>query len=93
MYYVIHNFQLLSKVVIHPSTHEHPIVEDMCKDVLEEIKVLVKGQVFCTCEGKISIIILNASKAFLTHHLFNEDGEGHVEILQGEKFDKVIDKL
>jgi hypothetical protein len=38
-------------------------------------------------------IALNASKAFLAHHLFNESGEGLMEILQGEKFDKVMDKF
>jgi hypothetical protein len=65
----------------------------MCKDVLEEIKVLVEGQVSHTPKGKISTIILNASKAFLAHHLFNEDGEGLMEILQGEKLDKVINKF
>jgi hypothetical protein len=36
---------------------------------------------------------LNASKTFLAHHLFNENGEGLVEILQGEKLDKVMDKF
>jgi hypothetical protein len=34
---------------------------------------------------------LNANKAFLAHHLFNENGE--VFILQGEKLDKVMDKF
>jgi hypothetical protein len=29
----------------------------------------------------------------LAHHLFNENGEGPVEILQGEKLDKVMDKF
>jgi hypothetical protein len=42
---------------------------------------------------KISIIALNVNKAFLAHHLFNEDGEGLVENFQGEKLDKVMDKL
>jgi hypothetical protein len=47
---------------------------------LEEIKVLVEGQVFHTPNTKISTITLNASKAFLAHHLFNDNGERHVEI-------------
>jgi hypothetical protein len=42
---------------------------------------------------KIFTIALNESKAFLAHHLFNEDGEGLVEIIQGEKLDKVMDKF
>jgi hypothetical protein len=64
----------------------------MCREALEEIKVLVEGQVSRTLDTKISTIALNASKAF-SHYLFNENGEGHVEILQGEKLDKVMDKF
>jgi hypothetical protein len=44
-------------------------------------------------ERKIFTIALNVIKSFLAHHLFNEDGEGLVEILQGEKLDKVINKF
>jgi hypothetical protein len=36
---------------------------------------------------------LNPNKAFLAHHMFNEDGEEPMEILQGEKLDKVMDKF
>jgi hypothetical protein len=42
---------------------------------------------------KIFVISLNANKTFLAHHLFNESGERHVEILQDEKLDKVMDKF
>jgi hypothetical protein len=57
------------------------------------MNVLVEGQVSCTHDAKIFAIALNASKAFLAHHLFNENGEGHVEILQGKKLDKMMDKF
>ncbi len=60
---------------------------------MEEIKVLVEGQVSRILDAKIYVIALNESKAFLAHHLFNENGKGHVEILQGEKLDKVTDKF
>ncbi len=93
MYYVIHKLQSLSRATIHPGMHEHPIAKHMCRESLEEIKVLVKGQVFHTLDTKISAIALNASKAFLAHHLFNENGKGPVGIFQGEKFDKVMDKF
>jgi len=44
----------------------------------------VKGQVFLTPKGKIFVVALNASNlTFLARHLFNEDGEKLVEILQG----------
>jgi len=65
----------------------------MCKEVLEEIKVLVEGQVSRTPDVKIFAITLNANKTFLAHHLFNENGEGFMEIFQGEKLDKVMDKF
>ncbi len=71
----------------------HPIVEGMCRESLEEIKVLVEGQVFRTFDAKIFAIALNVNKAFLAHHLFNENGKGPMEILQGEKLDKVMDKF
>jgi len=64
MYYVIHKLQLLLRVAIHLNTHEHLGIKGMCKDVLEEIKVLVKGQVSRTPKGKISTIVLNANRAF-----------------------------
>jgi hypothetical protein len=45
----------------------------------------IKGQVSCTPKRKIFIVALNASNlTFLARHLFNEEGEGLVEILQGK---------
>ncbi len=43
---------ILSKVMIHLGMHEHPIVEGICKEFLEEIKVLVEGQVSHTLDAK-----------------------------------------
>jgi hypothetical protein len=93
MYYVIHKLQSLSRVAIHLGTHEHLVVKGMCKKSLEKIKVSVEDQVSCTLDAKIFAIALNASKASLAHHLFSENSEGLVGILQGEKLDKVMDKF
>ncbi len=93
MYFVIHKFQSLLRVAIHLGTHEHLVVEGMCKQSLEEIKVLVEGQVSCTLDAKCFAITLNGSKSFLAHHLFNENGKGPMEILPGEKLDKVMEKF
>jgi hypothetical protein len=87
MYYVIHKLQSLSKAAIFLGMHEHLVAKGMCKEALEEIKVS------CIPNAKIFAIALNASKAFLPHRLFNENGEGPLEILQGEKLDKVMDKF
>jgi hypothetical protein len=51
MYFVIHKFQSLLRVAIHLGTHEHLVVEGMCKESLEEIKVLVEGQVSSTLDA------------------------------------------
>jgi hypothetical protein len=93
IYYVIHKLQSLSRATIHFGTHEHLVAEDMCREALEEIKVLVEGYVSHSLDAKIFVITLNVSTTFLAHSLVNENGEGHVEILQGEKLDKVMDKF
>jgi hypothetical protein len=43
MYYVIHKLQSLSRATIHLGMHEHLVAKGMCKEALEEIKVLVEG--------------------------------------------------
>ncbi len=93
MYYVIQKLQSLWRIVIHLNTHEHLVAQGMCRESLEEIKVLVEGQVSRTLDANFFAIALNESKAFLAHHLFNENGEGPIEILQGEKLDKMTNKF
>jgi hypothetical protein len=53
MDYVIHKLWSLSRATIHLGTHEHFVAENMCKESLEEIKVLGKYQVSCTPNPKI----------------------------------------
>jgi hypothetical protein len=79
--------------MIHLGTHVHLVAKGMHNEFLEEIKVLVKGQVSHTLDAKIFAIALNASKAFLAHHLFNENVKEFVEILQSRKLNKVMDKF
>ncbi len=38
-------------------------------------------------------ITLSISKTFLSRHLFNDDGEGHVEVLKDEKLDQALLKF
>jgi hypothetical protein len=38
-------------------------------------------------------IVLVASKCFLFEHLLNEDGEGPMEVLKGDKLHQVMDKF
>jgi hypothetical protein len=57
------------------------IANDKCKNVLEKIKALIEVEGFCTPNA----IVLVANKTFLFHHLFNEDGEGLMELLKNKK--------
>jgi len=41
----------------------------------------------------LSTISLDASKPFLSKHLFNEDGDGLVEPLKGDKLRQMMDKF
>jgi hypothetical protein len=93
MYFVIHKLQSLLRIAIHLGTHEHLVAKGMCKKSLEEIKVLVEGQVFHTLDAKKFAITLNENKAFSAHHLFNENGKRPMKILQGEKLDKMTNKF
>jgi hypothetical protein len=38
-------------------------------------------------------IALVVNKAFLYHHLFNENGEGPIQLLKGEKFNQTMSKF
>ncbi len=40
-----------------------------------------------------STIVLFTSKTFLSYHLFNEDGEGLVELFKGEKLNQILLKF
>jgi hypothetical protein len=65
------------------------MVKGSCRKVVEQVKALIPQEVFCTS----STIVLVASKIFLSHHLFNKDGEGPVEILKRDRLCQVMDKF
>ncbi len=60
-----------------------------CREVVEQVKALIQEEVFHTS----STIVLVASKSFLSHHLFNEDGEGPLETLKRDKLCQVMEKF
>jgi hypothetical protein len=55
----------------------------------EQVKSLVEGEAFCTLGAVVLAIALVASKTFLLEHLLNEDGQGLVEVLKGDKLCQV----
>jgi hypothetical protein len=71
--------------VIHLSTLDHLVAKGHYKEVMEQVKALVKEEVFYTLVVTMSAIVLVINKIFLSKHLLNEDGEGLVEVLKGDK--------
>jgi hypothetical protein len=60
MYYVVHKHEYLTWVEIHLGTYDHPMVENMCREVMDQIKALVHENESCTP----SAIVLAISKTF-----------------------------
>jgi hypothetical protein len=90
MYYVVHSLSDLSRATIHLGTHAHHVFEGKCNEYFKEMKIMVTKEVLCTPNSISFVISLAVSKTFLSHHLFNEDGEVHVELLKGEKLNQAM---
>ncbi len=90
MYYVVHSLFDLSRTSIHLKTHAHLIYERKCTKSLEKMKSMVAEEVLHMPNVTSSVISLAMSKTFLSHHLFNEDGEVPMELLKGEKLNQAM---
>ncbi len=93
MYYVVHSLFDLSKVAIHLNTYAHPIFEGKCRKAFEEMKKMVIEEVLRMPTTTSLAIALVVIRTFLSHHLFNEDGEGPMEFLKGEKLNQTMLKF
>jgi hypothetical protein len=60
---------------------------------MQEIKVMVEGEVIHTLRAKNSIFCLFVSKALMSQYLFNEDGNNLVEVVKGKQLNNVMDKF
>jgi hypothetical protein len=54
---------------------------------------MVVDEVCRTPTATSLVITLFTNKSFLSRHLFNEDGNGHVEFLRGAKVNKMLLKF
>jgi hypothetical protein len=61
--------------------------------MFEQVKSLVEEQASCTLGATTSAIVLAASIIFLLEHLLNEEGQGPVEVFNGDKLHQVMDKF
>lgn len=71
------------QVAVHLGTHDHLVAEGTCRKVVDQVKALVHEEVSCIPLATQFIIVLAASKMFLSQHLFNKDGEGSTKFLKG----------
>jgi hypothetical protein len=60
---------------------------------MNETRRLIAEEVNRTPDAKIFVISLSASKNFLATHLFDESGDGLMELLRGEQLEKIQDKF
>ncbi len=91
----LHLFQQVTSIIIsihrhlEHGQHEHLVLKGNCREVVKQVKALIQEEVFHTS----STIVLVASMGFLSHHLFNEDGEGPMETLKRDKLCQVMGKF
>ncbi len=80
-------------MAIHLGTHDHLVVEGKCRKDVDQVKALVHEEVSCTPLATQFIIVLVASKMFLSQHLVNKDGEGSTKLLKGKKLHQMMVKF
>jgi len=68
------------------------LAEGHSKFFFDQVKSMVKEEVFHTLGATVSAIVLVTSKTFFFEHLLNEDGQGPMEVLKGNKLCQVMDK-
>jgi hypothetical protein len=54
---------------------------------------MVVNEVYCTPTTTTLVIVLSTSKTFFSRYLFNEDGEGPMELLKSEKLNQILLKF
>jgi hypothetical protein len=72
--------------------HDHLVAKDHSRKVFKQVKSLVKEEASRTLRAIALAIALVASKTFLLEHLLNDDGQGLVEVLKGDKL-RQVDKF
>jgi hypothetical protein len=70
--------------------HAHLDVEGKCKDAMEN---MVANEVLYMPNVTSSTIVIAINNTFLFHHLFNEHGEGLMELLKGKKLNQTMSKF
>jgi hypothetical protein len=65
-------------------------VNNKCREYVDKIKRLITKEDY-TPNAKIYAILLNVSKTFLATHLFDDSGDGLVELLNDKQLEHIQD--
>jgi hypothetical protein len=84
IYYVVHRFQSMLRVVIHLGVHNHHVADGKCWELVEDTKRLIIEEVDRIFNAKISLISFNVSKTFLASYLLDDSSNGAVELFKGQ---------
>ncbi len=69
--------------MVHLGLHKHPMVDGKCKEFVDETRRLIIEEVNPTLDAQISMISLSVSKTFLATHLFDDSGDGLMDLCKG----------
>jgi len=89
----MHKQENLNQTIIHLGTHDHPLAKGRSRSFFDQVKSMVKEEMFHTPGANVSTIVLATSKTFLFEPLLNEDGQGPMEVLKGNKLHQLMDKF
>jgi hypothetical protein len=73
--------------------HRHLVANGKCKEVVEEIKMLIEEEANRTPNVKTLAISLSTKKYLLVKHLFNGSSETSFKFLKGEQLECIHDKF
>jgi len=90
--YIVHRLQSILRTTIHlHGVHKHLVANGKCKETMDEIKRLIIEDVNRTHDAKIFAIFMNVNKTFLVTILLDDNGNGTMELLDGEKLEQIQD--
>jgi len=90
IYYVVHRFQSISRAMIHLGV-KHPMVNNKCREYVDKTRRLIIKEVDHTPNAKIYAISLSVSMTFLATHMFDDSGDGLVELLNEKQLKHIQD--
>ncbi len=90
LYCVVHFMFNLSRAAIHLGIHAHLVYDGKCMEPFKEMENMVAKEVLHMPNAMSSTMTLVVNKTFMFCFLFNENGQGIVELLKGDKFNETL---